>query len=40
MYGPFRQLSYDVTDLLKEKNRLAVKVYRWQPGEFNIGFVD
>ena len=40
MYGPFRQFSYDVTDLLKEKNRLAVKVYRWQPGEFNIGFVD
>ena len=40
MYGPFRQFSYDVTDLLKEKNKLAVKVYRWQPGEFNIGFVD
>ena len=40
MYGPFRQFSYDVTHLLKEKNRLAVKVYRWQPGEFNIGFVD
>lgn len=39
-FGPFRQFSYDVTDLLSEENRLAVKVYRWQPGEFNIGFVD
>ena len=40
LYGPFRQFSYDVTDLLKVENKLAVKVYRWQPGEFNIGFVD
>lgn len=40
MYGPFRQFSYDVTDILKESNSLAVKVTRWQPGEFNIGFVD
>ncbi len=40
LFGPFRQFSYDVTGLLKEKNYLAVKVYRWQPGEFNIGFVD
>ena len=40
LYGPFRQFSYDVTDLLKAENKLAVKVYRWQPGEFNIGFVD
>ena len=39
-FGPFRQFSYDVTELLQEENRLAVKVYRWQPGEFNIGFVD
>ena len=39
-FGPFRQFSYDVTELLQKKNRLAVKVYRWQPGEFNIGFVD
>ncbi len=39
-YGPFRQFSFDVTDLLAEKNHLAVKVYRWQKGEFNIGFVD
>lgn len=40
LYGPFRQFAFDVTDLLKEENKLAVKVTRWQPGEFNIGFVD
>ena len=39
-FGPFRQFSFDVTDLLAEENYLAVKVYRWQKGEFNIGFVD
>ena len=39
-FGPFRQFSFDVTDLLQKKNHLAVKVYRWQKGEFNIGFVD
>jgi len=39
-YGPFRQFSFDVTGLLKERNNLAVKVYRWQKGEFNIGYVD
>ena len=39
-FGPFRQFAYDVTEFLQEKNKLAVKVYRWQPGEFNIGFVD
>ena len=39
-FGPFRQFSFDVTDLLKKENHLAVKVYRWQKGEFNIGFVD
>ena len=39
-YGPFRQFSFDVTDLLQKENYLAVKVYRWQKGEFNIGFVD
>ena len=40
LFGPFRQFSYDVTGLLKAENKLAVKVHRWQPGEFNIGFVD
>lgn len=39
-FGPFRQFSYDVTEHLGENNTLAVKVYRWQKGEFNIGFVD
>lgn len=39
-FGPFRQFVYDVTEFLQEENKLAVKVYRWQPGEFNIGFVD
>ena len=39
-FGPFRQFSFDVTDLLQKENHLAVKVYRWQKGEFNIGFVD
>jgi len=39
-FGPFRQFSFDVTDLLAQKNNLAVKIYRWQKGEFNIGFVD
>ena len=39
-YGPFRQFSFDVTDLLQKENYLAVKVYRWEKGEFNIGFVD
>jgi beta-galactosidase/beta-glucuronidase len=39
-FGPSRQFSFDVTDLLQKENHLAVKVYRWQKGEFNIGFVD
>lgn len=39
-FGPFRQFSFDVTDVLEGTNHLAVKVYRWQRGEFNIGFVD
>ena len=40
LFGPFRQFSYDVTNAIQESNCLAVKVYRWQKGEFNIGFVD
>ena len=39
-FGPFRQFAFDVTDVLEGTNHLAVKVYRWQKGEFNIGFVD
>ena len=38
--GPFRQFNFDVTDVVEENNTLAVKVFRAQPGEFNIGFVD
>lgn len=40
LFGPFRRFAFDVTDVLKEKNFLAVRIYRWQKGEFNIGFVD
>lgn len=40
MAGPFRQFTFDVTDCMEETNRLAVKVLRAGPGEFNIGFVD
>ena len=39
-FGPYRQFAFDVTDVLEEKNNLAVLVYRWQKGEFNIGYVD
>ena len=38
--GPFRQFSFDVTSLLRQKNELKVKVHRAGPGDFNIGFVD
>lgn len=40
MEGPYRRFSYDVTNLLTQKNYLSVKLYRAKPGEFNIGFVD
>lgn len=40
MVGPFRQFSFDVTGCMERSNRLAVKVLRAGPGEFNIGFVD
>ncbi|MDL2305762.1 glycoside hydrolase family 2, partial [Bacteroides sp. OttesenSCG-928-D19] len=39
-YGPFRQFSFDITPYLAEKNVLAVEVFRAQPGDPNIGFVD
>ena len=38
--GPFRQFTFDVTDLLSEDNILAVEVFRAEDGDFNIGFVD
>ena len=38
--GTYRQFSFDVTPYIQEKNILAVEVFRAQPGEPNIGFVD
>lgn len=39
-YGVFIRREYNVTDLLKEKNSLEVKIRRAQSGDLNIGFVD
>ena len=39
-YGVFIKRQYDVTDLLKGKNSLEVKIRRAQSGDLNIGFVD
>lgn len=38
--GPFRQHRFDVTELVRENNTLALQIYRANAGEFNIGFVD
>lgn len=41
VYGTFRRFEFDITDFLKKKNNiLAVEIFRAQPGDFNIGFVD
>ena len=40
MQGTFRQFEFDVTKVIQTKNVLAVEVFRAQPGEPNIGFVD
>lgn len=40
LYGTFRRFKLDITDVVREKNVLAVEVFRAQPGEPNIGFVD
>ena len=40
MAGPFRQFEFDVTQAIAQENMLAVEVFRAQPGEPNIGFVD
>ncbi len=40
MKGPFRQFRFDITDIIAEKNTLAVEVFRAEDGDFNIGFVD
>ena len=39
-FGPFIQRKYDVTKLLKKRNKLEVKLRRAQSGDLNIGFVD
>ena len=39
-YGVFIKRSYDVTELLKDKNDVRVNVRRAQSGDLNIGFVD
>ena len=38
--GVFIRRAYDVTGLLKNRNKLEVKLRRAQPGDLNIGFVD
>lgn len=40
VYGTFRRHKLDITKIVREKNILAVEVFRDQPGEPNIGFVD
>lgn len=41
LHGPFRQFRLDITPAVKKgRNVLAVEVFRAQPGEPNIGFVD
>ncbi len=40
MFGPFRMFGYDVTGVLKDRNALAVEIFRAEKGEPNIGFVD
>ena len=39
-FGPFIRRAYDVTDILKGRNKLTVKLRRAQKGDLNIGFVD
>ena len=38
--GPFSTFAFDVTGLAKRENTLVVKVFKAEPGDFNIGFVD
>ncbi|MDR0540637.1 MAG: glycoside hydrolase family 2 [Dysgonamonadaceae bacterium] len=40
IFGPFRRFSFDITSCLKTENELAVEIYKAQPGDPNIGFVD
>ena len=41
VFGTFRRFGFDVTNLVKPNgNVLAVEIFRAQPGDFNLGFVD
>ncbi|WP_291098142.1 MULTISPECIES: glycoside hydrolase family 2 protein [unclassified Flavobacterium] len=41
VFGTFQQFEFDITALAKKKgNILAVEIFRAQPGDYNIGFVD
>lgn len=40
LYGPFRQFTFDITPYVQPENVLAVELFRAQPGDPNIGFVD
>jgi len=41
VYGTFRRFGFDVSSFLKAgKNQIAVEIFRAQPGDFNMGFVD
>ncbi len=41
VFGTFRQFKFDISAIAKKKgNSLAVEIFRAQPGDFNIGFVD
>ena len=38
--GPFRQYMFDITRYVSTKNDITIEVYRANPGDPNIGFVD
>jgi len=40
-YGTFRRFEFNITPLVKKgENTLAVEVFKQQPGDFGLGFVD
>ena len=40
LYGPFRQFEIDVTPYAGKSSKLDIDVFKAQPGDPNIGFVD
>jgi exo-1,4-beta-D-glucosaminidase len=41
VFGTFRTFEFNITNLVRDSNNvLAVEVFRKQPGDFGIGFVD